>query len=99
MIDFKVTWSDTGITRKTHFDFMNDFGTAFYSLVTKSVDKCAKSHNTGGDNDGLNQYGRELIQEIVDHAYLCQLNASKFHGRQELIEKVGFETICVTELL
>ena len=72
---------------------MNQFGTSFYGLVMNSIEKCAKVRSSIDNH--LDKYDSELIEEIIDHAHMCQANATKFHGRQKLIKKV-FLNHCFT---
>ena len=36
----------------------------------------------------LNEKDRTLIQEVLDHGYFCNKTVEKFHGRNDLVDKV-----------
>jgi hypothetical protein len=82
-----VTWNDKfGISNKTHPEYFKEFGEAFYNLAKKQIDKAKNSKSCF---DSLNINDKELLFEIVDHAYLCKANAVKFFGRQKLLQRVS----------
>jgi hypothetical protein len=85
-IKLKVKWDhEHGISKKTHGEYLIEFGTRFYESVKKLIDiNATQSHFL----DNFQFTERHLIQEVIDHANFCLELIEKFHGRNDLIEQV-----------
>lgn len=84
---------DYGISRITHNEYLTQFGSTFYESVKKLIDRNAsKEHYL----DKIEPKDKHLMQEILDHANFCNNCVEKFHGRNDLINKVkSFEVIYI----
>ena len=85
---YSVDWheSDGGVTQKTHPEYFESFGQSFYDRIVDSIKACSdKKIKT----TYRSQEETDLMQELLDHAYLCQKYSNKFQGRKELIKRVN----------
>jgi len=83
---FKVKWAQDGITLATHSDYIKKFGEIFFEqvkeLIIRNKKKQVSFESVLNDPDSI------LIQEVLDHANFCVDTVSKFHGREDLLERV-----------
>ena len=77
---------ESGISLKSHSDYVKKFGEAFFEQCKLLIDK-SSSQSTQFNN--LNKEDAALLQEILDHANFCNETAEKFHGRDDLLQKVN----------
>ena len=79
-----VKWNENdGITNKTHEDHVLQFGELFLNSVINLIDQNVK-------NQQLNEHfsNSELLTEILTHAHFTLQLAERFHGREDITEKV-----------
>ena len=66
-------------------EYLEQFGLLFYNSLKELIDRNAlKPHFL----DDLESADRSLMQEVLDHANFCLELIEKFHGRNDLIQKV-----------
>ena len=86
LITKKVKWDpEFGISKQTHAEYLLQFGTRFYDSVKELIDRNARKPNFLVN---LEKKDMQLMQEMMDHAKFCNESVEKFHGRNDLIEKV-----------
>jgi hypothetical protein len=85
IFNFKVKWAHDGITLATHSDYIQNFGETFFEKVKDLIIRNRKKQISF---DVLNEQDAILIQEVLDHANFCVDTVSKFHGREDLLDKV-----------
>jgi hypothetical protein len=86
MHKFKVKWDPNGgVTRKTHPDYMEEFGETFFKAVKELIDQNARQPYY---LDNFDTKDKQLLQEIVEHANFCNECVEKFHGRIDLLDRV-----------
>ena len=87
LITKKVKWDpEFGISKQTHAEYLLQFGTRFYDSVKELIDRNATIPHF---LDNFHLTDRHLMQEVLDHAHFCLELIEKFHGRNDLIEKVS----------
>ena len=74
-----------GISKETHRNYLEKFGSLFYNSVKELIDRNAKKLHF---LDNYKIKDKQLIQEVLDHANFCKSIVEKFHGRNDLIEEV-----------
>ena len=74
-----------GISYSTHKEYLEKFGMVFHDSVKKLIDKNAMKKYF---EDTLNQEEKNLFSEIHSHAQFTVKQVQKFHGQNELIQKV-----------
>ena len=83
---FKVKWAQgKGVTLETHPKYIKEFGETFYEQVKRLID--ANQRQTSF-YENLETSDASLLQEVLEHAYFCNKSVEKFHGRDDLLEKV-----------
>lgn len=78
---YDVHWSPDGITRKNHRDYLEKFNADVYTAMKEQIDKCAQARFSVSSD--------ELQREVLEHAIQCKTYVSKFHGRTDVLSKVG----------
>ena len=86
---YQVRWSPDGITRQHHSEYLEQFNDDFYRSMKEQIDRCAQAR--------LRITPDELQHEVLEHAIQCKTYVSKFHGRTDVLSKVGTKLI-MTEL-
>ena len=66
-------------------EYLEQFGLLFYNSVKELIDRNALTPHF---LDDLESADRSLMQEVLDHANFCLELIEKFHGRNDLIQKV-----------
>ena len=74
-----------GISLSTHGDYINEFANKFYEQVKILIDR---NQFQKSELNKLDKKDADLLHEVLDHVYFCLETASKFHGREDLLEKV-----------
>ncbi len=81
----KVDLMNNGISIESHQEYLNNFGKTFYDSVKLLIDRNAtKKHFT----DSFNENSKLLVDEIFAHAKHSKKYIEKFHGREDVIDKV-----------
>lgn len=75
-----------GISRVTHSDYLNEFGNTFYEQVKRLIDL---NQNQKSEAVYLSDEDLRVLQEVLDHANFCNDTVEKFHGRQDLLNRVN----------
>lgn len=89
---FETKWDPTsGVSLKTHQEYLNNFGQTFFKTVIKQTNEFLKENNM--KNIELSSFEEEIFQDLFDHATLCEKCALKFYGREDLLAKVIFLVI------
>ena len=78
---YRVRWSQNGITRQNHTEYLQEFNDDFHTAMTQQIDRCVQSR--------LIITSDSLQHEVLEHAIQCQTYVTKFHGRIDVLEKVG----------
>ena len=83
---FRVKWArGMGVTAESHPEYMKEFGETFYRQVKKLIDK---NQSQASFYDNLEASDAALLQEVLEHAYFCNETVEKFHGRNDLLNRV-----------
>ncbi len=64
---------------------MKRFCDTFYNSIKNLIDYNAQQPYY---LDTFDTKDKQLVQEIVDHAYFCNECVEKFHGRVDLLDRV-----------
>ena len=80
---YKVHWSSKGIAQQEHREYLKAFNNDFYEAMKAQIDRCAQSR--------LSVNSDSLQHEVLEHAIQCKAYVSKFHGRTDVLSKVGAE--------
>ena len=75
-----------GISLSAHADYINEFAKTFYEQVKILIDR---NQSQESELNKLDKKDADLLHEVLDHVYFCLETASKFHGREDLLEKVS----------
>jgi hypothetical protein len=78
---YQVRWSPNGITRQDHSEYLEEFNKDIYTAMKQQIDRCAQSRLTIGSDS--------LQHEVLEHAIQCKTYVTKFHGRTDVLSKVG----------
>lgn len=78
---YQVHWSSKGITRQDHREYIERFNNDFYASMKTQIDHCVQSRLIVGSDS--------LQHEVLEHAIQCKTYVSKFHGRSDVLSKVG----------
>ena len=76
---------EVGISLQTHEDYIINFANTFYEQVKSLIDRNQSQKN---ELSSLNSKDAHFLQEVLDHVYFCLETSNKFHGRQDLLERV-----------
>ena len=69
---FKVKWDkETGVSFKSHPEYIKNFGDTFYEQVKILIDK-----NQQKEKNNFSAKENELLQEVLDHVAFCNLTFS-----------------------
>jgi len=81
-----VKWDEEhGVSLKTHEKYLIEFADTFYEQVKRLIDK---SQQQKSEYAYLSEEDLKILQEVLDHANFCIETVEKFHGRDDLLQKV-----------
>ncbi|CAF2768681.1 unnamed protein product [Rotaria sp. Silwood2] len=77
---YKVHWTENGINRHDHIEYISKFNDDFYDAIKQQIDNCVKSR--------IMIVSDPLQHEILEHAIQCKTYVAKFHGRIDVLGKL-----------
>jgi NACHT domain- and WD repeat-containing protein len=83
----KVNWSQKeGISQETHSEYIKTFSELFFEQCKKLIDRNNLKHDDYFQK--LNIKDQILFKEILYHAQFCNDTVLKFHGREDILNKI-----------
>ena len=82
IFSYRVPWTSNGINRQDHADYIAQFNDDFYKVIKEQIDRCVQSR--------VMIVSDPLQHEILEHAIQCKTYVTKFHGRTDVLDKVGY---------
>ncbi len=77
-------WSDNGIDVdvEEHKKYLEEFLKTFKNKVIELVERAVKKNADNISND-------KTSEELLQHMLFCQIKCSSFHGREDILSKIG----------